>query len=192
MHFKAETLDGIAAGTITIAFRRWKRAFAKTGGRQRTRIGVLAIDDVSLVEAAAITPRDAKAAGYSDRAALIADLDQFGEGNVYRIKFHLAGEDPRKALREKSLGADEIDEIVARLARFDAASRSGPWTKSALKLIKKWPARRAPELAEMAGVETAPFKRNVRKLKELGLTESLEVGYRLSPRGRAVMKKLRI
>ena len=30
-----------------------------------------------------------------------------------------------------------------------------------------------------------PFKRNVRKLKELGLTESLEVGYRLSPRGEA-------
>ena len=29
------------------------------------------------------------------------------------------------------------------------------------------------------------FKRDVRKLKELGLTESLPVGYRLSPRGRA-------
>jgi hypothetical protein len=35
------------------------------------------------------------------------------------------------------------------------------------------------------GRETLPFKRDVRKLKELGLTESLEVGYRLSPRGRA-------
>jgi hypothetical protein len=31
------------------------------------------------------------------------------------------------------------------------------------------------------------FKADVRKLKELGLTESLEVGYRLSPRGRAVL-----
>ena len=31
------------------------------------------------------------------------------------------------------------------------------------------------------------FKRDVRKLKELGLTESLEIGYRLSPRGVAFM-----
>jgi hypothetical protein len=30
----------------------------------------------------------------------------------------------------------------------------------------------------------------VRQLKELGLTESLEVGYRLSPRGRAVLECL--
>lgn len=34
------------------------------------------------------------------------------------------------------------------------------------------------------------FKRRVRQLKELGLTESLEVGYRLSPRGRAVLECL--
>ena len=34
-------------------------------------------------------------------------------------------------------------------------------------------------------LDTQPFKRDVRKLKALGLTESLEVGYRLSPRGRA-------
>jgi len=32
-----------------------------------------------------------------------------------------------------------------------------------------------------------PFKANVRKLKALGLTESLEVGYRLSPRGEALL-----
>jgi transposase len=35
--------------------------------------------------------------------------------------------------------------------------------------------------------ERHPFKADVRKLKELGLTESLEVGYRLSPRGRALL-----
>ena len=34
------------------------------------------------------------------------------------------------------------------------------------------------------------FKRDVRRLKELGLTESLEVGYRLSPRGRALLARL--
>jgi hypothetical protein len=34
------------------------------------------------------------------------------------------------------------------------------------------------------------FKTNVRKLKELGLTESLEVGYRLSPRGKTGIERL--
>jgi hypothetical protein len=40
-------------------------------------------------------------------------------------------------------------------------------------------------------VERAPFKLDVRKLKRLGLTESLEVGYRLSPRGRAFIDRTR-
>ena len=35
------------------------------------------------------------------------------------------------------------------------------------------------------GSDRPSFKINVRKLKELGLTESLEVGYRLSPLGKA-------
>ena len=37
------------------------------------------------------------------------------------------------------------------------------------------------------GRETQPFKLDVRKLKNLGLTISLEVGYRLSPRGEAYL-----
>ena len=45
------------------------------------------------------------------------------------------------------------------------------------------------ELAERAGRDTAAFKRDVRALKELGLTESLEVGYRLSPRGTALLAR---
>lgn len=39
-------------------------------------------------------------------------------------------------------------------------------------------------------MDVARFKPRVRQLKELGLTESLEVGYRLSPRGRAVLRHL--
>ena len=54
-----------------------------------------------------------------------------------------------------------------------------------LGLIADRPGTRAPDLAASLGRETARFKADVRKLKELGLTESLEVGYRLSPRGRA-------
>jgi hypothetical protein len=45
-------------------------------------------------------------------------------------------------------------------------------------------------LARALGAEKMRFKQDVRKLKELGLTESLEVGYRLSPRGQAVLALL--
>ena len=70
---------------------------------------------------------------------------------------------------------------------MDRAS-SDPWTGIVLALIREHPGRRAPELAEIMGLETRPFKARVRRLKELGLTESLAVGYQLSPRGRAFLR----
>ena len=63
-------------------------------------------------------------------------------------------------------------------------------TVATLRLIGERPEVRAAELAVAAGRERLPFKTDVRKLKELGLTESLEVGYRLSPRGRALLERL--
>jgi hypothetical protein len=59
-----------------------------------------------------------------------------------------------------------------------------------LELIAANPERRAGELAAEMGRERLPFKADVRKLKALGLTESLPIGYRLSPRGRALLDSL--
>ncbi len=56
-----------------------------------------------------------------------------------------------------------------------------------LRLIAERPAVRAADLAAAVGREKAPFKLDVRKLKNLGLTLSLDVGYRLSPRGEAYL-----
>ena len=39
-------------------------------------------------------------------------------------------------------------------------------------------------------MDNADFKINNRKLRGLSLTESLSVGYRLSPRGAAVLERL--
>jgi hypothetical protein len=184
MLFRLETLRGIEAGEVTLAFRRWRHPTVRAGGTLRTRAGVLAIDSVEPVKEAAITNAEARRAGAADRAELIARLRP--GGTLYRIEFRLAGPDPRIALRERAdLDDEERAAIDARLARFDAASRHGPWTARVLDLIAERPATRAPELAAELGRETAPFKADVRKLKELGLTESLERGYRLSPRGRA-------
>jgi hypothetical protein len=181
-------LDGIAAGEVTLAFRRFRRPTVRAGGSLRTRAGVLAIEAVDLVEAGEITDEDARRAGFRDREALLRRLP--GEGPVHRVTFHLAGPDPRIALRERAeITAEERAELDARLARLDRASRHGPWTREVLELIAARPAVRAPDLAAGLGRETLPFKADVRKLKELGLTESLEVGYRLAPRGRAYLAR---
>ena len=186
MLFKLETLRGISAGEVTLAFRRWRRPTVRAGGTLRTRAGVLAIESVEPIEEDAISDADARRAGATGRADLIARLRP--EGTLYRIEFRLAGPDPRIALRERAdLDDDERSALDARLARLDAASRHGPWTAKVLDLIAQRPATRAPELAAELGRETAPFKADVRKLKELGLTESLERGYRLSPRGQAYL-----
>jgi hypothetical protein len=49
------------------------------------------------------------------------------------------------------------------------------------------PSGDAADLADSLDREMQPFKIDVRKLKNLGLTESLDIGYRLSPRGRAYL-----
>lgn len=48
---------------------------------------------------------------------------------------------------------------------------------------------RAPDLAARVGLDVPRFKRRVRRLKALGLTISLDVGYRLSPRGKAFLSR---
>ena len=59
-------------------------------------------------------------------------------------------------------------------------------------MIENRPATRAGDLFAGVGYpDLHTFKRDVRRLKELGLTESLEVGYRLSPRGAAVLAAAR-
>ena len=191
MLLKRDTLEGIAEGRITLAFRRWKRPTVRTGGELRTAIGVLAIDAVDAIEEADITDEDARLAGHPARAALVAELNRRPEGRLYRVALHLAGDDPRAALREQdALDADAVATIAPRLDRFDRASRHGPWTETVLRLIADRPGVRAPDLAASLGRDTQPFKRDVRKLKELGLTESLKVGYSLSLRGRAWLATL--
>jgi nucleotide-binding universal stress UspA family protein len=183
--FRQQFWAGLADGSVTLAFRRWKRPTVKAGGRQTTPAGVLAIDDVRVIEEGEITEDDARLSGLADRAALFAELAG-REGQLYRIEFHLAGEDPRIALRERAeLSADDVAELTRRLSRLDGASTHGPWTESVLRLIAARPGVRAGDLAESLGRERLPFKADVRKLKALGLTESLQVGYRLSPRGEA-------
>jgi len=189
--FKGHVLDGLADGTITVVFRRWARPRVRAGSKLRTAVGVLAVDAVEEMNFADVTEDDARRSGFSSRTALLDDLATQRDGRVYRIALHVAGPDPRVELRGRdALTGDELAEVERRLARLDAASRHGAWTLAVLRLIGDRPEVRAGDLAPTRGQETLAFKRDVRKLKELGLTESLEVGYRLSARGRAVLDGL--
>jgi hypothetical protein len=191
MLFEQRLWAGLADGTVTVTFRRWRRPRARAGGRHRTPAGVLAVDAVTVVDPAAITEDDARAAGFGSLAELRRQLDRHGDGPVYRVDFHHAGADPREALRQAGdLSAGELAELRSRLARLDLAARNGPWTAATLRLIGDRPQVRAADLAAAAGRDRLAFKAEVRKLKELGLTESLEIGYRLSPRGRALLEGL--
>jgi hypothetical protein len=188
--FKMWAWPGLADGSITATFRRWTRPQAKVGGHYRTPAGMLHVHAVALVPVARLTAGDASAAGFPSLDAL---LDHLGEGppEVWRVDFSFAGADPRTALREAVPDSDaELDTIVARLARLDRASAIGPWTAATLQLIADHPETRAGDLAESVARDMPTFKLDVRKLKALGLTESLTRGYRISPRGAAVLARL--
>jgi hypothetical protein len=189
MQFPMPTLDAIGRGEISVAFRRWKRPTVKLGGTLITRVGVLSIDALDMIEPEEITTADALRAGHASPAGVLAAIGD-RSGPLYRVRFHVAGPDPRLALRERAeLGADDIAMLTTRLGRLDARP-SGPWTRRFLTLIGERPAVRAGDLADAVGMERLAFKTDVRKLKALGLTESLEVGYRLSPRGHAWLAHL--
>jgi hypothetical protein len=189
--FRQEFLDGIQKGSITVAFRRWQRPSVKAGGTLLTAVGRLNIRDVSPVAMDDISEADARRAGYENRRALVDELTERTDGKLYRIELGGLDADPRIALRTKRATDSDLRDLIVRLERLDARSNGAPWTRHALDLIAAHPARRAGDLCKMAGQDKMSFKLNVRKLKTLGLTESLEVGYRLSPRGVALLDELR-
>jgi hypothetical protein len=182
--------QGVRDGSVTLAFRRWQRQDVKPGAVFTSSSGMVRVTAVEVVDAETISDADAVLAGWADADRLRRRLGGEPEWTTYRVGLEWAGEDPRLALRA---GADLTDDDVApldrRLERLDRASSHGAWTMTTLRLVEAHPERRAPDLAEMVGRETAPFKIDVRKLKNLGLTISHRVGYEMSPRGAAYLAR---
>jgi len=187
----ARTLRGLQDGTVTLAFRRWTTPRVRVGTRQRTRVGVVEVTSVERVAtgpdgSALLSDDDARRAGATSPAAVLA-RGAAREGDLYRVGIRLAGPDPRVALREDAdLDATAVEQIRAALARKDRAATE-PWARQYLELIAAHEGVVARELAAGLGMARDDFKVRVRRLKELGLIESLDVGYRLSPRGRAYL-----
>jgi hypothetical protein len=190
--FQKRFHEGLQSGGVTLTFRRWERPHVRVGGRYRCHpIGVLEVDEVREVRVGDITEADALRAGFATRDELIAYMKSASDqplrssSHVWRVALHHGGDGDRVELAlEDQLTADDVQAITARLARLDAGRA---WTRDTLAIIDRQPRVAASQLAATLGREKLPFKADVVKLKKLGLTQSFEVGYEISPRGRAYL-----
>jgi len=187
--FEKRLRDGIHSGRITLAFRRWQRSQVVAGHRYRTGLDLVEAVAVDVIAAGDIDSAQARAAGYATIEELLDGLRGSPDLPLHRVRFRRLDEtDPRDALAAAAaLTEDEIASVAARLARMDEASKRGPWTIAVLGQIADRPGVSSAVIAGALGWVRADFKLHVRRLKELGLTISLDVGYRLSPRGAAYL-----
>ena len=192
MLFSAAAWPGLADGSITVTFRTWTRPQAKAGRRYRIAGMLLEATDVREVAVRTLTDTDAMAAGEIDLPTLLRRLkNPSPDSTVWRVGLRYVGIDDRIERRlDDRLTNDDIAALRTRLDQLDR-SAGGPWTRTTLRLIEKYPGVVSTALARHTGLERPAFKLNVRKLKEMGLTESLDTGYRLSPRGEALLRAIR-
>jgi hypothetical protein len=187
--FERRLQQGLADGSIRLAFRRWRRPQVVAGRQYRSPVGMVEVDGVTLVTDQ-ISREDAANAGYASVEALLHDLAGPQDAAIYRLELRRSGQvDPREVLaKSEELSEGEFEELSAKLRRLDAAHGSA-WTMATLRAIQAQPGRRAGDLAPQLGWdELRDFKLHVRKLKNLGVTLSLQVGYELSPRGAAFLR----
>jgi len=183
---------GLVDGSIRLTFRRWEKPHVRVGGRYRCHpIGVLEVEAVDQLRVESITEDEARKAGFSSRAELLSFMSDGSTGpltpdtNVWRVALHYGGDGDRVEIAlDDHLSPTDVDALTRRLERL------GEWTIPTLRLIGRRPRVAASRLAASLGRERDPFKIDVRKLKRLGLTQSFEVGYELSPRGRALLAAL--
>ena len=176
--FKAHFKEPIRAGAVTRTYRTWSAARVREGVVYRTTVGALRVDRMRQRPLAEITDSEALLAGFATKAQLEVALGAAAEALVWEVCFTAVEEPPRP----DSL---PMEALLTRLAKLDAGA-NGPWTMGALRAIGEHPATVSTALALELGRERFAFKASVRKLKALGLTESLEVGYRLTALGQVV------
>jgi hypothetical protein len=190
--FERRLQAGLTDGSIRLAYRRWRRAQVVACRQYRSPIGMVDVLSVSVVDGE-IPAADALAAGYTSVQALLDDLKGPPDADLYRLELRRASApDPRSVLAEDAvLDGAHFSDLQRKLGKLDAAC-GRPYTLATLEAIEAAPATRAGDLyASLGWSNLADFKLHVRKLKALGLTLSLRIGYNLSPRGEAYLRGLR-
>jgi hypothetical protein len=146
MLIKLDVLEAIRRGDIDLQFRRWKRRSVKPGGTLKTRVGILAIGEITPIRAEDVTEADAKRAGFADVADFLVWLDTMKPGELDRIEISYHGEDPLIAFRNNAdLSDQELTEVVATLDKMDAQGKVPQWTLTVMNLIAGDPGRLAEE-----------------------------------------------
>ena len=186
MQFTKEFKAGIRNGKVTRSYRTWKKPQARVGGRYNLHPdGVIEVTAVAQVSPSSINDQDAIASGFEDAQALRRFLDI--SEKVYLVEFTYLGAGLVGQPERDELAPAELEALISKLEKMDARSDTA-WTGPVLSTIARDPGRRAGDLAPAFGWDTPTFKRQVRKLKALGLTLSLETGYELSARGQQVFE----
>ncbi len=199
--------EAIATGTIRVQYRRWAKRRVKAGTWIHTPAGVVVVDSITECDPESLTDNDARAAGEPSISALRKGFRGADGDPVWRVEVSFGGgeaggrpdrggkaggrpdggEDPRVGLRaDDDLSDDDVAMVTTKLDRMDERA-DAPWAWRTLELIRERPAVLAADLGAVLGLERDVFKPRVRRLKALGLTESLKVGYRLSPRGEKLL-----
>jgi hypothetical protein len=186
MQFTKPFKTAISEGRVTLTFRNWKRVQAKVGGRYNIApFGAIEVTAVTSTCLADTPPSDIEHSGFTNVQALQDTLGVGANDTIYRVAFHYLGSKHVNQPEQHPVSAKDLVALRARLQRMD---KPQPWTLQTLSLLARHPGVRAGDLAKQCGKATLTFKRDVRKLKVLGLTISLETGYRLSSRGEQVLR----
>ncbi|PWR21487.1 helix-turn-helix domain-containing protein [Zavarzinia aquatilis] len=176
MLLKQKILDAIAGGRVSLVFRRWPRPVLAAGDLMPSPLGPLRVADAGMVEAAGLTPDDARAAGFADVPALLASLGE-GDEPIYRVHLRLADEG-----EGVEIGPTAIKALRRRLDRHDRADGT-PWTRPLLDALAAAPGCPASDLAATVGRPLPELRRALARLVDMGLVDAAGKGYALSPRG---------
>jgi hypothetical protein len=188
MLFQRRFHERIRGGEIRCTVRIWQRPHVKVGGRYALWSGgAVVVDKLYEARIEDITPALARRCGFDSFADALKTAKHGAGERVFIIDFHYDGAAARLGPTTDTVGAAELAEIAQRLEAMDRRSRSGAWTQGTLRAIGARPGVLAAKLARSLGRPRDEFKRDVRKLKNLGLTFSLEIGYRLTPKGEALL-----
>jgi len=191
MLFQRRFHERIRSGEITCTVRIWQRPHVKVGGRYSLGGGAIVVDEVHETRLDDITAALARRCGFPSLVDLVKTAKHGAGERVFVIDFHYDGKTGARPKPETgAVSAEELAELVQRLAAMDRRSKVGEWTLATLRAIEARPGVLAAKLARSLGRPRDEFKRDVRKLKTLGLTFSLEIGYRLTPKGEALLASL--
>ena len=192
MLFQRRFHEGIRSGEIRCTVRIWQRPHAKVGGRYALGGGgAIVVDKIQETRLDDITSALAQRCGFPSLVDLLKTAKHGPGERVFVIDFHYDGKArARPKLKDGAVSSEELALLVQRLDAMDRRSQVGAWTLATLRAIKARPGVLAATLARSLGRPRDEFKRDVRKLKHLGLTFSLEIGYRLTPKGEALLASL--